>query len=110
MPIEIKGIRAKALKAAANLDRINAAYDKFNEAAPLHAADVEGLAPQITALNDDLQFAAQVLGNSAAPSGEQQVVKPTDVGKAETVVGSPEVGQEQTFSVRHGESDVPGQV
>lgn len=57
MALEIKGLRAKALKAASNLDRLNAAYDAFNEAAPAHAADVEGLTPQITALGDDLTFA-----------------------------------------------------
>jgi hypothetical protein len=43
MPIEIKGLKAKALKARANLDLLGSAYDRFNEAAPAHAADVQGL-------------------------------------------------------------------
>lgn len=102
MPLEIKGLRGKALKAAANLDRLNQAYDAFNEAAPAHAADVEGLTPQIAALQDDLTFATQTLGNSVAgsnngagqekakeQSGQQQDVKDSDAQKttAEAIVG-----------------------
>lgn len=68
MALELKGLRGKALKAAGHIDRLNHAYDAFNEAAPAHAADVEGLTPQITALQDDLAFAAQVLGNSVSAS------------------------------------------
>lgn len=68
MPIELKGLRAKALKAASNLDALNAAYDAFNEAAPAHTADVAGLSEQVGQLGDDLKFAAQVLGNSVAQS------------------------------------------
>lgn len=107
MALEIKGLKAKALKAAGHLDRLNAAYDKFNEAAPLHAADVEGLAPQIEALADDLTFAAQTLGNSVAPSGEQQrdmqKVDVVDMSALATALGSPEVGQDQTFQAEHDE-------
>lgn len=83
MAIELKGIRAKALAAAKNLDRINAAYDAFNTAAPAHAADVEGLAPQIDQLNSDLQFAAQVLGNSAGQSEQQQEPPKTEPPKTD---------------------------
>ncbi len=72
MALELKGIRGKAIKAAANLDRINLAYDKFNEAAPAHAADVEGLTPQIEQLGEDLTFAATMLGNSANGSEDSQ--------------------------------------
>ena len=68
MPLELKGLKGKALKAAGHIDRLNRAYDAFNEAAPAHAADVEGLVPQIEGLADDLTFAAQVLGNSVAGS------------------------------------------
>jgi hypothetical protein len=68
MPIEIKGLKAKAMVARGHIDRINKAYDKFNEAAPAHAADVEGLAEQISQHHDDLSFAANVLGNSTEPS------------------------------------------
>lgn len=98
MPLEIKGLRGKALKAAANLDRLNQAYDAFNEAAPAHAADVEGLTPQITALQDDLQFATQVLGNSVNGSGtpaekpkQEPVIVPTQTPAPPVV--SPEVAQ-----------------
>lgn len=103
MPLEIRGLKGKALKAAANLDRINQAYDAFNEAAPAHAADVEGLTPQIAALQDDLTFATQVLGNSVAGSSagakDEQQTKPPPVSidppqaAHGTAVTSQEVGQ-----------------
>lgn len=64
MALEIKGLKGKALKARANLDALNAAYDKFNEAAPAHMADVESLTSQVAGMQDDLEFATNVLGNS----------------------------------------------
>jgi hypothetical protein len=70
--LEMKGLKAKAVAAAANMDRLNAAYDKFNSAAPAHAVDVENLTPQIEAMTHDLQFAAQVLGNSTNGSGHTE--------------------------------------
>ena len=76
MPLELKGLKGKALKAVSNVDRLNAAYDAFNEAAPLHAADVEGLTPQITELSSDLEFAVQVLGNSVNGSPDSQKQPP----------------------------------
>ena len=72
MALELKGLKGKALKAAANLDRLNAAYDKFNENAAAHATDVEGMAPQIEALQEDLTFATAVLGNSVNGSQDSQ--------------------------------------
>lgn len=87
--LEIKGLKAKAIKAAGHLDRLNSAYDKFNEAAPLHAADVEGLTPQIEGLAEDLQFAAQVLGNSAGAAGEPA----GGVGQKPAVIPLPTLNQ-----------------
>lgn len=72
MALELKGLKGKAVKAAANIDRLNAAYDKFNTDAATHAADVEGLAPQIEALAEDLSFSAQTLGNSVNGSADLQ--------------------------------------
>lgn len=74
MALEIKGLRGKALRARANIDALNAAYDKFNVAAPAHAADVEGLASQVIGMQDDLEFAANVLGNST--SEQEKLVEP----------------------------------
>ena len=68
MAIEIKGLKADALTARANLDKIRAAYAKFNAAAPAHAADVEGLAESIGGMQSDLEFAATVMGNSDGES------------------------------------------
>jgi len=72
MPIELKGLRAKALKAAGHIEALNRAYDSFNDAAPAHIADVSGLTDQVGQLGDDLKFAAQVLGNSVAQSNDSE--------------------------------------
>lgn len=77
MPLELKGLRDKAVLARANLDKLHEAYDKFNVDAPQHAADVESLASQIGDMQDDLKFATTTLGNSGGASGKQPE-KPKD--------------------------------
>lgn len=77
MALELKGLKGKALAARANLDRLNAAYDAFNDAAPKHAADVGGLVTQVEGLSDDLAFAANVLGNSVSDDGKGDIKKDT---------------------------------
>ena len=86
MALELKGLKGKALAARSNIERLNAAYDVFNEKAPAHASDVEGLANQVEAMNDDLGFAVTTLGNSTVQSekGEPRPASPPPV---------PEVGQ-----------------
>lgn len=69
MAIEIKGLKLQAMTARGHLDRMTKAYAKFNEAAPAHAADVEGMAEQVTEMQSDLEFATNLLGNSSAVSG-----------------------------------------
>ncbi len=93
--IEIKGIRAEALASRGHLDRIMAAYRKFNAAAPAHASDVEGLAEQISGLQSDLEFAATVLGNSdgsgatSQASPDVQTINASDVGPVYPITQSP---------------------
>lgn len=77
MALEIKGLKGKALKARANIDALNVAYDKFNETAPAHVADVDGLTSQVTGMQEDLQFAVNVLGNSTVES-EKPIVPPAN--------------------------------
>lgn len=94
MAIEIKGLKAKALAARANLDKLSQAYDRFNEMAPAHAADVIGLTEQVTGMQSDLEFASTLMGNSVGESeklAEKQVVTSADVGKlnGETIVAQP---------------------
>ena len=84
MVLEIKGIKGKALTARSHIERLNNAYDKFNEAAPAHASDVEGLVSQVETLGEDLQFAVNVLGNSTASS--------VDTSKGEAPFQSPGAG------------------
>lgn len=105
MPLEIKGLKGKALKAGAVFDRLNQAYDKLIETGSAHAADVESLPPQFEAMQDDIEFAVQTLGNSVNGSGESAEKPKTEpvVVKAETdkiaVAVSPAVGTvaETTF-------------
>ena len=68
MAIELKGLRAKALAARSHLDKINAAYDKFNAAAPAHADEVAKMATDLGEMQSDLEFATGLLGNSAGES------------------------------------------
>lgn len=104
MAIEIKGLKADALTARANLDKLRAAYAKFNEAAPAHAADVEGLATQIGGMQSDLEFAATVMGNSAGESDKLAQAPSEKPATTDRVAlgphpDQPEAGQEpsQTF-------------
>lgn len=98
MAIEIKGLKAKALAARANLDKLSQAYDRFNEMAPAHAADVIGLTEQVTGMQSDLEFASTLMGNSVGESekladtlSEKQAVTSADAGKlnGETIVAQP---------------------
>jgi hypothetical protein len=68
MAIELKGLRAKALAARGHLDKINAAYDKFNEAAPAHASEIAKMASDLGEMQSDLEFATNLMGNSAGDS------------------------------------------
>lgn len=70
MPLELNRLKASALAARANYDRVCKAYDKFNKDAPAHAADVEGMAADIGMMGSDLAFAVNTLGNGAPPSGD----------------------------------------
>jgi hypothetical protein len=72
MPLEIKGLKGKALKAGGVFDRLNRAYDKLIETGEAHATDVESLPGQIDGMQDDLTFMVQTLGNSVNGSGESE--------------------------------------
>jgi hypothetical protein len=83
MAIEIKGLKLQAMTARGHLDRLSKAYAKFNEAAPAHASDVEGMASQIGELASDLEFATNLMGNSSAVLGNGQdepAITAADVG------------------------------
>jgi branched-subunit amino acid aminotransferase/4-amino-4-deoxychorismate lyase len=108
MALEFKGLKGKALTARANIDRLNKAYDKFNEMAPTHAADVEALAGQVENMNDDLAFAVTALGNGGghdeekrAPEKEKVVVQADEVGKLDAGIiaeAPPAVGVQNPVS------------
>jgi hypothetical protein len=86
MALELKGLKGKAVKAGGVFDRLNRAYDKLIETGDAHASDVEGLVPQIDAMQDDITFATTTLGNSVGEaSGEAQ-----DAAKAPAAVIQPE--------------------
>jgi len=109
MAIEIKGLKADALTARANLDRLRAAYARFNELAPAHAADVAKMADDVTVMQSDLEFAANLLGNSAGASGEAvqraaPVATAGDLNEPKPAPaplnGQPSVSQERTGTFR----------
>jgi hypothetical protein len=78
LALELKGLKAKAIKARSSIDALNTAYDKFNEAAPAHAADVASLTEQLSGMQDDLQFAVTTLGNSVGEQEKPAETAPTD--------------------------------
>lgn len=98
MALEIKGLKGKALLARSNIDALNRAYDKFNATAPKHAADVDGLASQVAGMQDDLEFAANVLGNSTSEvekldePQEPPTEQPTEQPAPEAVAGLDRAG------------------
>jgi hypothetical protein len=99
MAIDVSGLKAKALKARANWDRLHAAYDKFNELAPEHATEVEGMTSGLGEMQSDLEFATNLMGNSSGGSEkvadtplEKQVIKPSDVGDVATVLPEVQLG------------------
>ena len=80
MPLELKGLKAKAMAARAHIGKLDAAYEAFNAKAGSHASDVEGLTAQIGYMSDDLSFATATLGNSvAASNGDTEAVDPPPV-------------------------------
>lgn len=114
MALEIKGLKAKAVKTGAMFDRLNVAYDKLLDTGTAHAADVESLPAQIDGMQDDLQFMVQALGNSTGGSGTSGEVadkpKPPPVAeppKTETIApppaaaAAPEVVTETAATFQH---------
>jgi len=96
MALELKGLKAKNLKARQVIDRLGKAYDKFNTDGDAHAGDVESLAGDLGSMSEDLGFMTRELGNSVAnsngsgeakePPAEKQVIKAADVGNVSDVL------------------------
>ena len=114
MALEIKGLKAKAVKTGAMFDRLNVAYDKLLDTGTAHAADVESLPAQIDGMQDDLQFMVQALGNSTGGSSNsgEGVDKPKPAPAAEqpkteavapppAVTAAPEVVTETAATFQH---------
>ena len=78
MALELKGLKAKAMTARANIGKLDAAYDAFNIQATTHVSDVESLAEQLGGMSDDLTFATTTLGNSVAGSNAGAAEKPKE--------------------------------
>lgn len=76
MPIKWN-ITSKATEARGHMDAISRAYDKLNENARGHRSDVEGLAGQVHDMQNDLEAAANVMGNGGEP-GSPAVESPAD--------------------------------
>ena len=78
MALELKGLKAKAMAARANIGKLDAAYAEFNAKAGSHVSDVEGLTEQIGEMTDDLSFITRELGNSVAGSNAGATEKPKE--------------------------------
>lgn len=109
MALEFKGIKANSLRLMANHDKLNTVLASAVESSDKlisHVGDFKGMSDGMV---EDIEFAANVLGNSQGRSGESekpkekagetQVITPADVGKIGQglVSGSPEVETPATF-------------
>jgi hypothetical protein len=62
-------ITGKAMKMRGLMDQISTEYDGGVEQATEHLTDVKGIRGQLGEMQDDLQAAANVMGNGGEPSG-----------------------------------------
>ena len=69
-------ITNKAMEARGNMDAISRAYDRLNNNARGHRADIEGLADQVDEMQSDLEHAANIMGNGGGAGEAQEPSKP----------------------------------
>lgn len=74
-------ITAKATKARGIMDQISTEYDGFIETGSEHLADVKGLRSQVGDMKDDLQAAANVMGNGSGDVSGNGTLKTADLPK-----------------------------
>jgi hypothetical protein len=97
MALELKGLKAKAMTARANIGKLDAAYEAFNAKAGNHVSDVEGLTEQLGEMTEDLSFVTTTLGNSVAASNagrgtqEAELPKPTATLPANDLTAAPQI-------------------
>jgi hypothetical protein len=72
MPMQLKGLRAKASMFRSALDAVGQEYDAASDVAKGHAADVRSLAAEFHDMKSDLDFAIGEVGNSSAVTGIEQ--------------------------------------
>lgn len=82
MPLELKGLKANLLKLQARVDRLNSLASAGDEKGAVLESHLSDIGKQLGAHIDDIEFAANVLGNS---SGASQAVaeKPAEQGAPE---------------------------
>jgi hypothetical protein len=83
MPMQLKGLRAKASGFRSALDDVGQSYDEGTDAARSHASDVRSLAAEFKDMKSDLDFAIGEVGNSSAVTGN---------GQTEPVITAAEIG------------------
>ena len=96
MPIKWN-IAGKATEARANMDAISKAYDKLNQTARGHRADVEGIAGQVDDMQSDLEHAANVMGNGGGHSDEHFTESNQGASAANSVATEASVVTDGTF-------------
>jgi hypothetical protein len=70
MPLEIKGLKSNMLKVGQRIERLNTKALAFDEIGGQLEQGLDDITAQAKAHQEDLTFAATVLGNSSTASGE----------------------------------------
>lgn len=70
MPLEIKGLKANMLKVAQRIERINQKAIAFDELGGSLESGLDDITAQVKAHGSDLEFSANVLGNSTSETTE----------------------------------------
>lgn len=105
MPIDTSGLKNKAMKLRAKINRISEAYDGADSTAGKHLADLDTLDSDIGDMQADLESAVRIMGNGggsgevAEPIKQSPAVQPHEpqTNAPAASVSAPEVAQQATF-------------
>lgn len=105
MPIDTSGLKNKAMKLRAKINRISEAYDGADVTAGRHLADLDTLDSDIGDMQTDLEAAVRIMGNGGGSGEPKEPAKPApaaqphepQVTASSAPVSAPEVAQSATF-------------
>lgn len=95
VPLELKGLKSNMLRLQGTVDRLNTIASKANDKGSVLESHLIDIGKQLGSHVDDIEFAANVLGNSSNGSGEvaeePDEKKATEAPPAENIAPQPAV-------------------